>query len=97
MCLLVSKEPAVIYAVYLHVLLALYAEETFYRVSSLSLFPSTYTHTSTTNREVRAKTCERIPHQFVLKEDISGCQCEIVIKYTELLLSVHFSLLRGFC
>lgn len=36
--LLVSKEPAVIYAVYLHLLLALYAEELFYSVSSLLLF-----------------------------------------------------------
>lgn len=94
MCLLVSKEPAAIYAVCLHILLALYAEVTLYNVSSLSLFPHIHRHPL---RAEKAKISERIPHRYVLKKDISGCQCEIVIKCTELLLSVHFSLLRGLC
>lgn len=94
-CLLVSKEPAAIYAVYLHILLAFYAEVTFYNVSSLSLFPQI--HTDVEQPAEKAKISERIPHRYVLKKDISGCQCEIVIKCTESLLSVHFSLLRGLC
>lgn len=98
MCLLVSKEPAVIYAVYLHVLLAFYAEETFYSVSSLSFFtPYIYTQAHTTNREGRTKMLKRTTCRNILKkEDISGCQYEIVIE-CKLLLSVHFPLLRGLC
>lgn len=94
MFLLVSKEPAVIYAVYLHVLLALYAEKLFYSVSSL-YFP--LTSACTTEREGRTKMFERATCRYVLKtEDISGCQYKIVRGH-KLPLSVLFSFLRGLC